>query len=101
MEILKIYEAEQLLIKYGHIKHSKLLNIQNMMGIKEALFFLIKECARIHKGSRINYNSENKQLAEKLHKLIMRKCKKTLGILFLYRQNLGSRSSRHANNKKI
>ena len=37
MEILNIYAEEQLLLKYGEIKHSKLLNIQYMMGIKMIL----------------------------------------------------------------
>ena len=47
-EILRIFLAEQLLIKYYVIKHLILRKIRNMMGIKEALLqcsinFLIKK----------------------------------------------------------
>ena len=44
MEILNIYPEEQLLIKYCAKKHLILLEIQNMMDIKEAIKnFLIKK----------------------------------------------------------
>ena len=44
MEILSIYPEEQLLIKYCAKKHLILLEIQNMMDIKEAIKnFLIKK----------------------------------------------------------
>ena len=41
MEILRIYLEEQLLIKYYVIKHLILLNIENMVNIKEALLFIL------------------------------------------------------------
>ena len=44
METLNIYPEEQLLIKYCAKKHLILLEIQNMMDIKEAIKnFLIKK----------------------------------------------------------
>ena len=38
LEILKIYQEKEFLIKYYVIKHLILLKIQNMMGINEVLF---------------------------------------------------------------
>ena len=62
MEILNIYTEEQLLLKYGEIKHSKLLNIQYMMGIKMILIqwfinFLTKSVLVLTKNW-ISCNSE-------------------------------------------
>ena len=43
MEILNIYPEEQLLIKYCAKKHLILLEIQNMMDIKEAIKNFLKK----------------------------------------------------------
>ena len=42
MEILKIYQEEELLINYYVIKPLILLKILNMVGIKESLFQWLK-----------------------------------------------------------
>ena len=83
MEILKIYLQEQLLIQYDVIKHLILLKIRNMMVINVDLLqwfikILIKKSSNTQKGTGINsvVSSENKQLAEELHKPIVRKFEK-------------------------
>ena len=75
MEILKILLEEQFLIKYCVIKHLILLKIKNMMDIKGVLRqwflnFLIKQTSG---GTVKNENISNRELAEELHKPIIRK----------------------------
>ena len=76
MEILKIYEEEQLSIKYDLIRHLILLETQGMMDINIGLLqrfrnFLIKST---HIGTAINF--ENQQLAKELHTPIITRFKK-------------------------
>ena len=49
----------------------------------------------------IKKNIQNEKLAEKLHKLIIRKFEKMKSILIFYRQYLGCCSYRYAINKRI
>ena len=75
MDILKIYLEEQLLVKYCVIKHLILLEIQNMLDINVGLIqwfinFLIKRPQVEQK------NIPNKELAEGLHKPIIKKFQK-------------------------
>ena len=76
MEISKILQKEQLLIKFYKIKHLILLKVLNMMDIKEDLLlcFTIVFC-------KPAFN--NDQLTKELHKPIIRKLKKTWFILDL------------------
>ena len=80
MEILKVYIEEQLLIKYYVIKHLILLKIQNMMDINVDLLqasMVYKFFDKKTSGSGIkNENISNKQLAEELHKQVIRKFNK-------------------------
>ena len=74
-EILKISLDEQLLIKYCMTNYLILLKIQNMMGMSIDLpqWFnnLLGKKSATYTGTEIY--SENQQLAEELHKLIIRK----------------------------
>ena len=78
MEVLKIYLEEQLLMEYCIIKHLILLKIQNMMGYQHGLasmvynFFDKKSFVSDLKGEIML----NQELAEELHKPIIRKFKK-------------------------
>ena len=76
IKILNIELEEQLLIKYPTIDHSKLLKIRSMMDININLFHW-SSCANNFAGGEIkNKNTPNKELAEELHKTIIRKIKK-------------------------
>ena len=79
MKILKIYHEEQLLIKFSEIKHLILLKTQSMMDVKKVLllwfiifffFFFDKKSAK--GGSVNNAIKQNAQLAEELHKPIIK-----------------------------
>ena len=98
MEILNIYPEEQLLIKYCAKKHLILLEIQNMMDIKEAIKnFLIK---KISGGTVENEIVSNKELAEGLNKPIIRKVKKrNAHSYFTDNSFLGGRFSTYAIDK--
>ena len=79
MEILKTYLEEQLLIKYYMIKHSILLKIQNTMDIKEDLlqwFIIFFHKKSSGSGAKSDIISNWQQLAEELHKPILRKFEK-------------------------
>ena len=66
--------GDQLLIKYCMIKHLILLKIQNMMDINmDLLQFFDKKASG---GTVENEVMSNKELAEELHKPIIRKLKK-------------------------
>ena len=78
MEILKICQEEQLLIKYYLIKHLILLKIQIIRVIKEVLLqwfinFLIKSLYVLLLKARLFQTSI---LAEELHQIINRKFEK-------------------------
>ena len=78
MEILKICQEEQLLIKYYLIKRLILLKIQIIMVIKEVLLqwfinFLIKSLYVLLLKARLFQTSI---LAEELHQIINRKFEK-------------------------
>ena len=76
---LGIYLEEQCPMKYYVIKYLTLLKIQNMMNIKNVLLqwfdflkknnFWIKICLMVV----LNQNMLNQQLAEELHKPIIKK----------------------------
>ena len=73
MEILKYQLEEQLLIKHCMIKHLIMLKILNMIDINADLLqwsinFLLKNSG----GAIKNENIYNKELAEELHKPIIR-----------------------------
>ena len=72
MEILKIYIEEQLLIKYFVIKHLILLKIQNMMELLASIVYKFVDQKNFG-GTVKNEIISNKELAEKLHKRIVRK----------------------------
>ena len=77
MEILKISLEEQLLIKYCIIKHLILLKFQNMMDIKEVCFFWWFINVLSISGEAVkNEIVSSKELAEQLHKPIIRKINK-------------------------
>ena len=91
MEILNIYLEEQLLLKYYVIKHLIFQKIQSMMDIKEVLLQLFTNffdkkpfssntyatCTNKFAGDRVkNENMSEQQLAEELHKPIIRKFEK-------------------------
>ena len=74
MEILKIEIEEQLLIKYYVVKHLILLKVQNEMDINvDLLQWFIKKTSG---GTVRNEIISNKELAEKLHKPVIRKFEK-------------------------
>ena len=77
MEILKI-SLEQLLIKYCVIKHLILLKIPKYDGYERGLASMVyKFFDKKTSGSGIkNENISNKELAEELHKPIIRNFKK-------------------------
>ena len=79
MEIFKIQLKERLLIKYCAVKHLMLLNLQNIIDIKEVLlqWFIDFLKKRQLKGRTVeNENISNKKLAEQLHKPLFKKFKK-------------------------
>ena len=82
MEILKIYQEEQILLQHYLIKHLTLLKVLNMTNISidlhQQFIFFYKTSAgtSIHAQTEISF--ENQQLEEELHMLIIRKFKKML-----------------------
>ena len=78
MEILKILLEGQLLIKYCMIKHLILLKIQKYDGYQRTLDSMVyKFFNKKTSGETVkNEITSNKELAEKLHKPIMKKTEK-------------------------
>ena len=79
MEILKVYQEEQLLMKYYMIKHLMLLKIQIMTDINADLLqsfintlikspLLLVDANKSATDTGTEFNSENQQLVEELHK---------------------------------
>ena len=90
MEILKIELEEQLLLNYYVIKHLILLKFIDMMNIKEVqlqwfIRFFYKKTAV---GAVKNEIMQNKELADELHKPIIKKLKSESTLIF-YRLYLG------------
>ena len=74
MEIIKVWQEEQFLIKYCVIEHLILLQIRNMMGIRGLASVVYKFFDKYSSGSGIkNENMSDQQLADVLHKPSIRK----------------------------